>query len=63
MIGRPVDLTPEQLEARIRYHESTASMYESRGQPAAAKRFMELANIYRAELDSRAKKRNPITLE
>lgn len=46
-------MSPEQLEARIRGHESTAAMFERRGDSTNARGFREMANTYRDELKRR----------
>lgn len=46
-------MTVEQLEARIRIHESTAETFEKKGEPGMAKEFREMASKYRTELEGR----------
>lgn len=50
-------MAPEQLEARIRGHESTAAMFERQGDSTNARNFREMADTYRDEL----KRRSPAT--
>ena len=53
VIGTPEKMTSAQLQARVRFHESTAAMYASRGEDDAARKFAELAGEYRCEIERR----------
>lgn len=50
---RPQDLNETQLEARARFHEDTAKMFDEKSEPGAARQFRELAAVYAAELARR----------
>jgi hypothetical protein len=50
----PEKMPVEKLEARIRFHESTARMYRDHGEAVMERKFQELANSYRRELERRA---------
>jgi len=54
VLNTPLDkMTVEQLEARIRFHESTAEMFEEKSEPSMAKEFRGIAAKYRTELEKR----------
>lgn len=56
MISDPPELMKvESLQARIRIHESTAAMYQEREELGMARKFRELADLYRRELEKRPK--------
>lgn len=46
-------LTRRELEARERWHLELAQVYDQQGMASAVKTFLELAAVYRAELDKR----------
>jgi hypothetical protein len=53
-LSTPLDkMTVEQLEARIRFHESTSALYEEYREPIMAQTFEEMADVYRKELVER----------
>ena len=41
------------LAARIRWHESFVHCFEDHGEPSTARKFQELADEYKAELERR----------
>jgi hypothetical protein len=49
----PNQLTRSQLEARERIHLEMAIIYENRSDESMARKFRELASMYRTELDAR----------
>ncbi len=53
VISTPEKMTSTQLQARVRFHESTAAMYASRGEDSTARSFTELASTYRHEIERR----------
>lgn len=61
LLPSPPDMTIDQLEARIRFHESTAEMFKERDLLNMAKKFSELAAVYRTELERRFQRmRKPV---
>jgi hypothetical protein len=51
----PENMTVEKLEARIRFHQSTADMYRERDEPGMEVKFRDLAALYENELKRRPK--------
>lgn len=49
----PQKMTVQQLESRVRFHESTAEMFARVGEERMAAEFRELAATYRRELGRR----------
>lgn len=57
----PAKMSPAQLEARIRIHESTAEYFKLKDESGMAREFMELARKYRTELNGRRDQTVPQT--
>ena len=47
------EMSLEQLVWRARWHEELALVYENNNEPGTGKKFRDLANQYRAEIDGR----------
>lgn len=53
MLLPPAKLTRKELEARERWHLELAQLYDQQSMESTAKKFLELAAVYRTELDTR----------